>query len=103
MEWWEFLLVMAITLPIVVLWLGCIIDVISRPDISGWAKGGWMLFIIFLPLIGALVYAITRPKTILDRKAMEMNDSWDSDVPQVRDPEVRDQAPSVTDQNYGVR
>jgi ABC-type enterochelin transport system permease subunit len=65
LNFWEFLLVMMITLPIMVMWLGCVIDIIGRPDISGFAKAAWMLFVIFLPLIGAVVYAVTRPKTIV--------------------------------------
>jgi hypothetical protein len=65
LDFLEFMLVMCITLPIMVLWLGCIIDVIGRPDISGLAKAGWMLFVLFLPLIGAIVYAIMRPPTIM--------------------------------------
>ena len=28
---------------------------------SGWAKAGWTLFVIFLPLLGVLVYMIARP------------------------------------------
>ena len=31
-----------------------------RPP-SGWAKAGWTLFVIFLPLLGVLVYMIARP------------------------------------------
>jgi hypothetical protein len=64
MELWEFLLVMTIAVPIVILWLGCIIDVVGRPDISGWMKAGWMLIILAFPIIGAIVYTIARPKLI---------------------------------------
>ena len=38
-----------------------IIDNFRRTDHSGWAKAGWCLFIIFLPIIGALTYTIARP------------------------------------------
>jgi hypothetical protein len=58
------MLALCIVLPIVVLWIGCVIDVIGRPDISGLTKAGWMLFIIFLPLAGAIVYTIARPRLI---------------------------------------
>lgn len=37
-------------------------DNFRRHDHSGWAKAGWTLFVIFVPLIGALVYMIARPK-----------------------------------------
>lgn len=64
MEWWEFLLVLAITLPIMVMWVACLIDAIARPDLSGWAKAAWMLFILFFPLFGSLIYVITRPALV---------------------------------------
>jgi hypothetical protein len=37
-------------------------DNFRRPDHSGWAKAGWTLFVIFVPLIGVLVYMIARPR-----------------------------------------
>jgi hypothetical protein len=39
-----------------------LVDNFRRQDHSGWAKAGWTLFVIFLPLIGVLVYMIARPK-----------------------------------------
>ncbi len=36
------------------------IDNFRRTDHSGWAKAGWALFIIFLPIIGAFTYTIVR-------------------------------------------
>jgi hypothetical protein len=36
------------------------IDNFRRTDHSGWAKAGWALFIIFLPIIGAFTYTIMR-------------------------------------------
>jgi hypothetical protein len=38
------------------------IDNFRRHDHSGWAKAGWTLLVIFVPLIGVLVYMIARPK-----------------------------------------
>lgn len=37
-------------------------DIFRRGDIHGWAKAGWVILLIFLPLIGALIYMIARPK-----------------------------------------
>ena len=42
----------------------CLIDNFRRPDHSGWAKAGWTLFIIVVPLFGALVYQIARPSDV---------------------------------------
>ena len=68
MEWWEFFLVLIVVLPIMVLWLGCIIDAITRPDLSGIGKVLWVLLILFLPLIGSLVYILTRPAVVVRRR-----------------------------------
>ena len=70
MEWWEFFLVLIVVLPIMVLWLGCIIDAITRPDLSGIGKVLWVLLILFLPLIGSLVYILTRPAVVVSQPTM---------------------------------
>jgi hypothetical protein len=48
------------------IWISLIIlvmiDNFRRHDHSGWAKAGWTLLVIFVPLIGVLVYMIARPK-----------------------------------------
>jgi hypothetical protein len=48
-----------------VIWIYLLImvfaDVFRRHDLTGWAKAGWTLFVIVLPLIGVLVYMIARP------------------------------------------
>jgi hypothetical protein len=48
-----------------VIWVSLVIMVIldnfRRSDHSGLAKAGWTLLIIFLPLIGVLIYMIARP------------------------------------------
>ena len=38
------------------------IDNFRRSDHSGLAKAGWALFIIVLPLLGALIYIVARPE-----------------------------------------
>jgi hypothetical protein len=58
--WWMivmFFWVMAIWLFVVLIG-----DVIQRDDLSGWAKAGWITFIVFLPFLGAIVYIGVRPK-----------------------------------------
>ena len=48
-----------------VIWIYLLIIVLAdnfrRHDHSGWAKAGWTVFVIFLPLLGVLVYMIARP------------------------------------------
>jgi hypothetical protein len=41
-----------------------IFDVFRSSDLSNWGKALWLLFIIFMPLIGVLVYLIVRGHTM---------------------------------------
>jgi hypothetical protein len=40
-------------------------DIFARPDLSGWAKAGWILLIFVLPFLGALIYVIARPAVVV--------------------------------------
>jgi hypothetical protein len=42
------------------------VDNFRRKDHSGWAKAGWFILIIFLPIIGAFAYTIARPESASD-------------------------------------
>ena len=54
---WDLLLLMAW-----VIWFWLLItvfaDLFSRHDTSGWAKVGWVVFVILLPYLGVLVYVL---------------------------------------------
>jgi hypothetical protein len=41
------------------------IDNFRRHDHSGWAKAGWALLILIIPLFGMLIYIIARPADAL--------------------------------------
>jgi hypothetical protein len=45
------------------------IDIFRSHDLSGWAKAGWFLFVLFIPLIGVLVYLIARGGSMSERAA----------------------------------
>ena len=45
------------------------IDIFRSPDLSGWAKALWFLFVLFIPLIGVLVYLIAREARWSERAA----------------------------------
>jgi uncharacterized membrane protein YjgN (DUF898 family) len=51
---------------VVVIWvvIWCFVDDFRRSDHSGLAKAGWAVLIIFLPLIGSLIYMIARPAQV---------------------------------------
>jgi hypothetical protein len=42
----------------------CFIDNFARHDHHGGAKLGWTLLILFIPILGALIYIIARPAVV---------------------------------------
>ena len=58
---WNWFLFFFIYIPIVILWVSVVIDLFSRPDLGGWAKVGWLVLVLIVPLIGALIYLGVRP------------------------------------------
>jgi uncharacterized membrane protein len=58
--------------------ISMLLDVSRRDDSSGWAgRGGWMILIIFLPLLGVLIYLITQGKGMRERRAADIADIAD--------------------------
>jgi hypothetical protein len=47
------------------------IDIFRSRDMSGWAKALWFLFVLFIPLIGVLVYLIVRGGSMHERAAQD--------------------------------
>ena len=54
-----------------VVWIWLLIwifsDIFRSRDLSGWAKALWVIFVLFLPLIGILTYLIVRGGSMHDR------------------------------------
>jgi hypothetical protein len=48
-----------------------VFDLFRDRDLSGWAKAGWLIFIIVLPFLGLFVYLIARGKGMAERSAKE--------------------------------
>jgi hypothetical protein len=53
-----------IFLPLVFLWVFGMLDVIRRHDLSGIVKVLWILVILFLPILGLIVYFLARPHDV---------------------------------------
>jgi type VI protein secretion system component VasK len=49
----------------ILIWI--FIDIFRSRDLSGWGKALWFLFILFIPLIGVLVYLIVRGGSMHER------------------------------------
>ena len=47
------------------------IDIFRSHDLSGWAKALWFLFVLFIPLIGVLVYLIARGGKMQEHAAQQ--------------------------------
>src|SRR5579872_1875132 len=58
-----------------ILWIWVLIyvfiDIFRSRDLSGWGKALWFLFVLFIPLIGVLVYLIVRGSSMQDRARQE--------------------------------
>ena len=73
-SFWFFIWIAAL-----MVWFRCLFDMFSDHTLSGWAKAGWALVLIFIPWLGALIYLIARGRSmnerqtraIADRQAME--------------------------------
>ncbi len=63
---WFFLFIAWIWLLITI-----IADIFRSRDMSGWAKALWVLFLIVLPILGALIYLIARGASMAERSAEE--------------------------------
>ncbi len=62
--WAMFWFFMLFTVFFAVIW--AFIDNFRRRDYGGWAKAGWALVILLIPLFGTLIYMGTRPEDALD-------------------------------------
>jgi hypothetical protein len=47
---------------VILFWLLFVVitDLFARHDVSGGAKAAWLIFVLFLPMLGILVYLITQ-------------------------------------------
>ena len=62
---------------VVWIWIMIVIltDVFRREDIGGWAKAGWVVFLIVLPFVGSLVYLIAQHDKMSERRLKDMRRS----------------------------
>jgi ABC-type multidrug transport system fused ATPase/permease subunit len=47
------------------------IDIFRSHDLGGWAKALWFVFVLFIPVIGVLVYLIARGGKMQERAAQQ--------------------------------
>ena len=58
-----------------VIWIWIVITVLAdlfrRHDIGGWAKAGWVVFVIVLPFLGVLIYLIAQHDGMRERSTRQ--------------------------------
>ena len=58
-------------------------DIFRSPDLSGWGKALWSIFVIILPFLGVFIYLIARGGKMQERKlhdAAQQKQAFDSYV-----------------------
>jgi hypothetical protein len=62
-SFWFFIWIAAL-----MVWFRCLFDLFSDSSLSGWAKAGWVVLLIFVPWLGALIYLIARGRSMAERQ-----------------------------------
>jgi Short C-terminal domain/Phospholipase_D-nuclease N-terminal len=62
-SFWFFIWIAAL-----MVWFRCLFDMFSDSTLSGWAKAGWAILLIFVPWLGALIYLIARGRSMSERQ-----------------------------------
>ena len=61
------------------------VDIFRRDDLSGWGKTGWVILMLFLPLLGALIYLIAHGGDMARRDMESMQAMEDAQKKYIRD------------------
>jgi hypothetical protein len=61
-----------------------LIDVFRDHTLNGWAKAGWVILCVLLPLIGVLIYLIARGGSIASRRSEELIQAQRADADYIR-------------------
>ncbi len=58
---WASFIVFFVVIPLIMLWVFALVDLFVRRDIR-LQKVLWLIFIVFVPVFGALIYLLVRPQ-----------------------------------------
>ena len=81
---WSLLIIFFMIVYFVILFQ-VVFDLFRDHELSGWAKAGWLLFIIVLPFLGLFVYLIVRGQGMAERSAKQQIDAQQQFDDYVRD------------------
>ena len=68
-SFWFFIWIAAL-----MVWFRCVFDLFGDRSLSGWAKAGWIILLIFVPWVGALIYLIARGRSMTERHMAALAD-----------------------------
>ncbi|HKX68538.1 MAG TPA: SHOCT domain-containing protein [Intrasporangium sp.] len=68
-SFWFFIWIAAL-----MVWFRCLFDLFGDRSLSGWAKAGWAVLLIFVPWLGALIYIIVRGRSMTERQMAALAD-----------------------------
>ena len=71
-------------------------DLFRDKELSGWLKALWLIFLVFVPLITALIYLIARGEGMSQRAEQQYRASQDAAASYVREMANSATAPSPT-------
>ncbi len=82
MDWsfWDVLwttFVVFIWISVLIIFFNVVVDVFRSKDLSGWAKAGWLILLVVLPLIGLFIYIIARGPGMSQRAVKDQLDRAD--------------------------
>jgi type VI protein secretion system component VasK len=75
MSFWEvlwFCFVSFVFIAYLMVMFSIIADIFRDPDASGGSKAVWLIALIFLPFVTAIIYLITRGKSMQERSARQV-------------------------------
>src|SRR3954462_8202431 len=68
-SFWIFIWIAAL-----MIWFRVLFDMFGDKSLSGWAKAGWAVLLIFVPWLGAFIYLIARGRSMTDRQVAKVAD-----------------------------
>jgi len=63
------LLVVLIAIPLLLIWVLTLVDLLRRHDLNATRKVLWAVVVLFVPVVGVIVYFVARPPQPTDRAA----------------------------------
>ncbi|MFJ4829143.1 SHOCT domain-containing protein [Streptomyces sp. NPDC088747] len=55
-----------------------VVDIFRDDGLSGWAKAGWLVFVLVLPFLGVLIYVIARGKNMGGREVAQAREQQEA-------------------------